>query len=110
MASTTPPSGSIPRAASRGVVMMQFLPFADTKALGMYDTFERGVYQLADASVRLASVHEEALGEAMTVACTGGKISVREVQRQLERLSGPGSAISLSGAVESGALTGLRVR
>jgi methyl acetate hydrolase len=29
-----------------GVVMMQFLPFADTKALGIYDTFERGVYQL----------------------------------------------------------------
>jgi len=29
-----------------GVVMMQFLPFADTKALGVYDTFERGVYQL----------------------------------------------------------------
>jgi hypothetical protein len=30
--------------------MMQFLPFADTKALAIYDTFERGVYQLADAS------------------------------------------------------------
>ena len=29
-----------------GVVMMQFLPFADAKALGVYDTFERGVYQL----------------------------------------------------------------
>ncbi len=35
-----------------GVVMMQFLPFADTKALAIYDTFERGVYQLADASRR----------------------------------------------------------
>jgi methyl acetate hydrolase len=35
-----------------GVVMMQFLPFADTKALSIYDTFERGVYQLADASPR----------------------------------------------------------
>jgi CubicO group peptidase (beta-lactamase class C family) len=35
-----------------GVVMMQFLPFADTKALGIYDTFERGVYQLADASLK----------------------------------------------------------
>ena len=35
-----------------GVVMMQFLPFADTKALAIYDTFERGVYQLADASPR----------------------------------------------------------
>jgi methyl acetate hydrolase len=29
-----------------GVVMMQFLPFADTKALAVYDTFERGVYRL----------------------------------------------------------------
>ncbi len=35
-----------------GVVMMQFLPFADTKALAIYDTFERGVYQLADASAK----------------------------------------------------------
>jgi methyl acetate hydrolase len=34
-----------------GVVMMQLLPFADTKALAIYDTFERGVYQLADASL-----------------------------------------------------------
>jgi CubicO group peptidase (beta-lactamase class C family) len=33
-----------------GVAMMQVLPFADTKALAIYDTFERGVYQLADAS------------------------------------------------------------
>ena len=32
-----------------GVVMMQLLPFADTKALAIYDAFERGVYQLADA-------------------------------------------------------------
>jgi methyl acetate hydrolase len=31
-----------------GVIMMQVLPFADTKALAIYDTFERGVYQLAD--------------------------------------------------------------
>ena len=30
--------------------MMQFLPFADTKALAIYDTFERGVYQLTAAS------------------------------------------------------------
>ena len=29
-----------------GVILMQFLPFADPKALGVYDTFERGVYQL----------------------------------------------------------------
>jgi CubicO group peptidase (beta-lactamase class C family) len=33
-----------------GVIMMQVLPFADTKALAIYDTFERGVYQLAGAS------------------------------------------------------------
>jgi methyl acetate hydrolase len=35
-----------------GVVMMQFLPFADTQALAIYDTFERGVYQLADTSTK----------------------------------------------------------
>jgi methyl acetate hydrolase len=33
-----------------GVIMMQFLPFADAKALGVYDFFERGVYRTADAS------------------------------------------------------------
>jgi CubicO group peptidase (beta-lactamase class C family) len=33
-----------------GVILMQFLPFADPKALALYDTFERGVYQVADAS------------------------------------------------------------
>ncbi len=33
-----------------GVIIAQFLPFADRKALAAYDTFERGVYQLADAS------------------------------------------------------------
>jgi methyl acetate hydrolase len=33
-----------------GVIMMQFLPFADHRALGVYDTFERGVYRMADAS------------------------------------------------------------
>lgn len=32
-----------------GVILMQFLPFADPKALALYDTFERGVYQLASA-------------------------------------------------------------
>jgi CubicO group peptidase (beta-lactamase class C family) len=32
-----------------GTIMMQFLPFADRKALDLYDAFERGVYQLADA-------------------------------------------------------------
>jgi methyl acetate hydrolase len=33
-----------------GVILMQFLPFADRKALALYDAFERGVYQMADAS------------------------------------------------------------
>jgi CubicO group peptidase (beta-lactamase class C family) len=33
-----------------GVILMQFLPFADTKALALYDTFERGVYQLLSAN------------------------------------------------------------
>ncbi len=33
-----------------GVILTQFLPFADPKALAVYDTFERGVYQLADAT------------------------------------------------------------
>jgi CubicO group peptidase (beta-lactamase class C family) len=32
-----------------GVILMQFLPFADPKALDVYDGFERGVYRLADA-------------------------------------------------------------
>jgi CubicO group peptidase (beta-lactamase class C family) len=31
-----------------GVILMQFLPFADPKALAVYDSFERGVYQLTD--------------------------------------------------------------
>jgi hypothetical protein len=29
-----------------GVILMQFLPFADPKALALCDAFERGVYQL----------------------------------------------------------------
>jgi methyl acetate hydrolase len=33
-----------------GVILMQFLPFADPKALAVYDSFERGVYQLAGAA------------------------------------------------------------
>jgi len=33
-----------------GVILTQFLPFADRKALALYDVFERGVYHLADAS------------------------------------------------------------
>ena len=32
-----------------GVILMQFLPFADTKALAVHDAFERGVYRLATA-------------------------------------------------------------
>ena len=32
-----------------GVILMQYLPFADAKALATYDVFERGVYQLATA-------------------------------------------------------------
>lgn len=30
-----------------GVIMMQFSPFADPQALAVYETFERGVYELA---------------------------------------------------------------
>jgi CubicO group peptidase (beta-lactamase class C family) len=33
-----------------GVILMQFLPFADSKALAVYAAFERGVYQLASRS------------------------------------------------------------
>jgi methyl acetate hydrolase len=32
-----------------GVIMMQYLPFADAKALAVYDTFERGAYRLVEA-------------------------------------------------------------
>jgi CubicO group peptidase (beta-lactamase class C family) len=32
-----------------GVIMMQYLPFADAKALATYDVFERGAYQLVSA-------------------------------------------------------------
>jgi CubicO group peptidase (beta-lactamase class C family) len=32
-----------------GVIMMQYLPFADAKALAVYDAFERGSYQLVNA-------------------------------------------------------------
>jgi methyl acetate hydrolase len=32
-----------------GTIMMQYLPFADAKALAVYDTFERGTYQLVNA-------------------------------------------------------------
>ena len=33
-----------------GVIVMQYLPFADAKALAVYDAFERGVYQLVSAT------------------------------------------------------------
>jgi CubicO group peptidase (beta-lactamase class C family) len=32
-----------------GTIMMQYLPFADAKALAVYDAFERGAYQLVTA-------------------------------------------------------------
>ena len=32
-----------------GVIMMQYLPFADARALAVHDTFERGAYQLVNA-------------------------------------------------------------
>jgi methyl acetate hydrolase len=32
-----------------GVIMMQYLPFADAMALAVYDTFERGAYALVNA-------------------------------------------------------------
>jgi methyl acetate hydrolase len=31
------------------VIMMQYLPFADAKALDVYRAFERGTYQLVSA-------------------------------------------------------------
>jgi methyl acetate hydrolase len=33
-----------------GVILMQYLPFADAKALAVYDAFERGTYQLVSAT------------------------------------------------------------
>lgn len=33
-----------------GVVLMQFLPFADKNALALYKTFQRAIYRLADAT------------------------------------------------------------
>src|SRR5437016_8738479 len=32
-----------------GTILMQYLPFADAKALALYDAFERGAYQLVSA-------------------------------------------------------------
>jgi hypothetical protein len=34
----------------RSKELSSFLPFADKRALGVCDTFERGVYRMADAS------------------------------------------------------------
>jgi hypothetical protein len=36
---------------------MQFLPFADTKALAIYDRFERGVYELMATRRRSVKDH-----------------------------------------------------
>jgi methyl acetate hydrolase len=33
-----------------GVILMQYLPFPDAKALAVYDAFERGAYQLVSAT------------------------------------------------------------
>ena len=33
-----------------GVILMQFLPFADRNALALYDTFQHGIYRLADST------------------------------------------------------------
>jgi len=33
-----------------GVIMMQYLPFADAKALAVYDAFERAVYQTVQSA------------------------------------------------------------
>jgi methyl acetate hydrolase len=39
-----------PTAGIAGVILMQFLPFADRAALAVYDAFERGVYRLVDSA------------------------------------------------------------
>src|SRR3954471_3409752 len=38
-----------------GVILMQYLPFADAKALAVHEAFERAVYQLAAAEQRSSS-------------------------------------------------------
>jgi methyl acetate hydrolase len=38
-----------PKRGISGVILMQYLPFADAKALAVYDAFERGAYLLVDA-------------------------------------------------------------
>lgn len=37
-----------PERGVAGVILMQFLPFSDPKALGVYDAFERGVYRMVE--------------------------------------------------------------
>ena len=39
-----------PERGIAGVIMMQYLPFADAKALATYDAFERAVYQVVTAA------------------------------------------------------------
>jgi CubicO group peptidase (beta-lactamase class C family) len=39
-----------------GVIMMQYLPFADPKALALHDEFERAAYRLAAAQLKAAQV------------------------------------------------------
>jgi methyl acetate hydrolase len=39
-----------PNRGIAGVILMQYLPFADAKALAIYDAFERGTYQLVSAT------------------------------------------------------------
>ena len=39
-----------PASGIAGVIMMQYLPFADAKALAVYDAFERGAYQFVAAA------------------------------------------------------------
>jgi CubicO group peptidase (beta-lactamase class C family) len=38
-----------PNRGVAGVILMQYLPFADIKALAAYDAFERSAYQLVSA-------------------------------------------------------------
>jgi methyl acetate hydrolase len=44
-----------PNRGIAGVILMQYLPFADVKALAVYDAFERGAYQLVSAQAALES-------------------------------------------------------
>ena len=41
--------GAFPFPGIAGVILMQYLPFADAKALAVYDAFERGAYRLVSA-------------------------------------------------------------